>query len=219
MNNVIELVWATLLQTVKKRENHHDYTSERCMHALDTSRWLPDMLLAAVSCGQHQHPIWWSYAITYQNWPFLFILLPPCSQATPGFYLKVVEKILHSFSRLQKSCNKQGEQWKTTIDFNTVLNQEKGHAEAGKIIRFICGKSIVVFHCSAYLLQDFLQSAVQLLLSDSSDKYKSPWWCHLSSCALLMIMSAQNGMPAGCVKYITNVTCVHLWLILNLCSY
>ena len=27
------------------------------------------------------------------------------------------------------------------------LNQEEGHAEAGKIIRFIDGISIVVFHC------------------------------------------------------------------------
>ena len=58
------------------------------------------------------------------------------------------------YSRLQKSCNKQAEQWKTTIDF-LCLNQEGGLAEAGKIIRFINGKSIVVFHCSACLLQDF----------------------------------------------------------------
>ena len=45
------------------------------------------------------------------------------------------------YSRLQKSCNKQAEQWKTTIDL-LCLNQEEGHAEAGKIIRFICGKSM-----------------------------------------------------------------------------
>ena len=50
--------------------------------------------------------------------------------------------------------NKQAEQWKTTI-YLLYLNQEEGHAEAGKIIRFIGGKSIVVFHCSACLLQDF----------------------------------------------------------------
>ena len=35
------------------------------------------------------------------------------------------------------------------------LNREVGHAEAGKIIVFICGKSIVVFHCSACMSQDF----------------------------------------------------------------
>ena len=58
------------------------------------------------------------------------------------------------YSRLQKSCNKQAEQWKTTIDL-LCLNREVGHAEAGKITIFICGKSIMVFHCSACLLQDF----------------------------------------------------------------
>ena len=42
-----------------------------------------------------------------------------------------------------KSFNKQAEQWKTTID-SLCLNREEGHADAGKIIRFICGKSIVV---------------------------------------------------------------------------
>ena len=47
----------------------------------------------------------------------------------------------------------QAEQWKTTIDL-LCLNRE-GHAEAGKIIRFICGKSIAVFYGSACLLQDF----------------------------------------------------------------
>ena len=36
-----------------------------------------------------------------------------------------------------------------TIDL-LGLNQEEGHAGAGKIIRFICGKSIVVFHCSSF---------------------------------------------------------------------
>ena len=62
------------------------------------------------------------------------------------------------YIRLQKACNKQAEQWKTKIDL-LCLNREVGHAEAGKISIFICGKSIVVFHCSASLLQD-LQSAV-----------------------------------------------------------
>ena len=38
--------------------------------------------------------------------------------------------------------------WKTTI---VCLNREEGHTEAGKIIRFIRSKSIVVFHCSACL--------------------------------------------------------------------
>ena len=38
-----------------------------------------------------------------------------------------------------KSCNMQAEKWKTTIDL-LCLNREVGHAEAGKIIRFICGK-------------------------------------------------------------------------------
>ena len=41
-----------------------------------------------------------------------------------------------------------------TIDL-LCLNREVGQAEVGKIIRFIRGKSIVVFHCSAGLLQDF----------------------------------------------------------------
>ena len=61
----------------------------------------------------------------------------------------------------------QAEKWKTTIDL-LCLNREVGHAEAGKIIRFICGKSIVVFHCSACMLQDFLQSAVVLSCIKSS---------------------------------------------------
>ena len=42
------------------------------------------------------------------------------------------------YSRLQKS-----EQWKTTLDL-LCLNREGRHAEERKIIRFICGKSIMV---------------------------------------------------------------------------
>ena len=42
----------------------------------------------------------------------------------------------------------------TPMKIAKVLQQE-GHAEAGKIIRFIRGKSTVVFHCSACVLQDF----------------------------------------------------------------
>ena len=38
-------------------------------------------------------------------------------------------------------CNKQAEQWKTIIDL-LCLNQEEGHAKAGKIIRFICGDQL-----------------------------------------------------------------------------
>ena len=53
-----------------------------------------------------------------------------------------------------KSCNKQAEHWKTTNDL-LCLNREEGPAEARKIIRFIHGKSIVVFHCFACVLQDF----------------------------------------------------------------
>ena len=41
------------------------------------------------------------------------------------------------------------------------LNREVGHAEAGKIIRFIRGKSIVVFHCFSLLVARRLQSAVR----------------------------------------------------------
>ena len=37
-----------------------------------------------------------------------------------------------------------------TSKLNSYWNQEEGHAGAGKIIRFICGKSIVVFHCSSF---------------------------------------------------------------------
>ena len=33
------------------------------------------------------------------------------------------------YSRLHKSCNKQAERWKTTIDL-LCLNREEGHAEA-----------------------------------------------------------------------------------------
>ena len=65
------------------------------------------------------------------------------------------------YSRLQKSCNKQAEQWKTTIDL-LCLNREIGHAEAGKIIIFICGKSIVVFHCFSLFVARLLQSAVSI---------------------------------------------------------
>ena len=48
------------------------------------------------------------------------------------------------YSGLQKSCYKQAEQWKTTIDFLCL--------PSGKDNQFICGKSIVVFHCLACLL-------------------------------------------------------------------
>ena len=70
-----------------------------------------------------------------------------------GFLSECHPWVAMAYSRLQK-CNKQAEQWKTTIDL-LCLNREEGHAEAGKIIRFIHGKSIVVFHCSACMLQDF----------------------------------------------------------------
>jgi len=45
------------------------------------------------------------------------------------------------------------------------LNREVGLAEAEKIIRFIRGKSIVVFHCSAGFVARLLQSAVQSLVT------------------------------------------------------
>ena len=51
------------------------------------------------------------------------------------------------------------------------LNREVGLAEAGKIIRFIRGKSIVVFHCSAGFVARLLQSAVPLTSYDCSRKY------------------------------------------------
>ena len=57
----------------------------------------------------------------------------------------------------------QAEQWKTTIDL-LYLNREVGLAEAGKIIRFIRGESIVVFHCSAGFVARLLQSAVRSVL-------------------------------------------------------
>ena len=50
---------------------------------------------------------------------------------------------------------KQAEQLKTTIDL-LCLNREIGHAKAGKIIIFICGKSIVVFHCFSLLVARLL---------------------------------------------------------------
>jgi len=43
--------------------------------------------------------------------------------------------------------------WK--VENHNCAWTEVGHAEARKIIRFICGKWIVVFHCSACMLQDF----------------------------------------------------------------
>ena len=56
--------------------------------------------------------------------------------------------------QVAKFCNEQVEQWKATIDL-LCLNREEGHAEEGKIIRFIHGKSIVVFHCFSLLVADF----------------------------------------------------------------
>ena len=58
------------------------------------------------------------------------------------------------YSRLQKSCNKQAEQWKSTIDL-LCLNRVEGYAGVGKIIRFVHGKSVMIFHCSTCVLQDF----------------------------------------------------------------
>ena len=78
-------------------------------------------------------------------------------------YNSTSDSISMQNSRLQKSCNKQAEQWKTTIDL-LCLNREVGLAEAGKIIRFIRGKSIVVFHCSAGFVARLLQSAVSVIL-------------------------------------------------------
>ena len=70
------------------------------------------------------------------------------SSSAPGF------THYPDYSRLQKSCNKQAEKPQL------CLNREVGLAEAGKIIRFIRGKSIVVFHCSAGFVTRLLQSAV-----------------------------------------------------------
>ena len=39
------------------------------------------------------------------------------------------------------------------------LNREEGHAEAGKIIRFIHSKSIVVFHCSLACCKTFAMAS------------------------------------------------------------
>ena len=55
-----------------------------------------------------------------------------------------------------KSCNKQAEQCKTTIN----LSKEEGQAEAGRIIRFICGKSIASFPLFILRVARLLQSAV-----------------------------------------------------------
>ena len=66
---------------------------------------------------------------------------------SPEIVNQVVEKV---YSRLQKSCNKLN-----SGKPQLCLNQEEGGAEAGKIIRSIRSKSIVVFHCSVCLLQDF----------------------------------------------------------------
>ena len=47
--------------------------------------------------------------------------------------------------RLQKSYNKQAERWQTTTVL-LCMNQRGRQAEAGKIVRLIHGKLIVVFH-------------------------------------------------------------------------
>ena len=52
---------------------------------------------------------------------------------------------------------------------DSVGTKRKGSAEAGKIIRFICGKSIVVFHSSACLLQDFCNLLYSYVLTMWSD--------------------------------------------------
>ena len=51
--------------------------------------------------------------------------------------------------------------------------QEEGHAEVGKIIRFICGKSIVVFHCQELLPQLSLLVARLLQSAVPVDQYTS----------------------------------------------
>ena len=61
---------------------------------------------------------------------------------------------LLTYSRLQKSCNKQAEQWKTTIEL-PHMNLIIFPASACPSSWFKHSKSIVVFHCSACLLQDF----------------------------------------------------------------
>ena len=60
----------------------------------------------------------------------------------------------HCYSRLQKSCNTQAEQWKTTIDL-PHMNLIIFPTSACPFSLFKHSKSIVVFHCSACLLQDF----------------------------------------------------------------
>ena len=64
------------------------------------------------------------------------------------------------YSRLQKSCNTQAEQWKTTIDLPR-MNLIIFPASACPSSLFKHSKSIVVFHCSACLLQDFCNLAVK----------------------------------------------------------
>ena len=46
-----------------------------------------------------------------------------------GFLSECYPWVAMAYSRLQKFCNKQAEQWKTTIDL-LCLNREEGHAEA-----------------------------------------------------------------------------------------
>ena len=79
-------------------------------------------------------------------------------------------------------CNKQAEQWKTTIDL-LCLNREEGHAGVGKIIRFICGKSIVVFHCSVCMLQDFCnllyQASAKLTCQNNFEEKMVEPFCNL----------------------------------------
>ena len=57
------------------------------------------------------------------------------------------------YSRLQKSCNTQVEQWKTTIDLprmNLIIFPASARSSSVKTQQINCG-----FHCSACLLQDF----------------------------------------------------------------
>ena len=60
----------------------------------------------------------------------------------------------HSYNRLQKSCNRQVEQWKTTIDL-LHMNLIIFPSTACPSSWFKHSKTIVVFHSSACLLQDF----------------------------------------------------------------
>ena len=110
-----------------------------------------------ICASTHTWQAWWQLEWT---WYYLTIRLElPCSENSLwSTYICIKNELtinIGSYSRLQKSCNKLAEQWKTTIDLphmNMIIFPPQ-HALPTSLFKH--NKSIVVFHCSACLLEDF----------------------------------------------------------------